>query len=344
MTAGLATQYDLLVSASRAGDVAAAAAAFYRIVGLRPRRTFEALPSEPVPAGVPMLRYGEPRRLDLIALTEGARAVAKFEDLSEERAAGLTAELRSRGLKTVQVGPYAKRFDVAVSEEARAAGLYTVIGSRGTEAEAVAEAERERSSEGTRAAGLALGYPPCCVDRFVAVEQASQAAGESINEAAIRSIEGIREPWPWPTNVLSSMSPIGFVPCRTTCGRAMAFARRVLGAAEKVDPAGSRVLKDVLQRPILFFRYSLFYVLDGAPLPGPEAIVRYRRALPNDDGTALDPWLRRWPAEELGTMLAEGDEVSLTPGTLSIRLGGARVAEWALDDPAVPLLLRFRPE
>jgi hypothetical protein len=321
---------DRLAAASRAGDVAGAAAAFHGFAGLAQRRVFDALPEEaPDAPRVAMLRTGEPRRLDLAALLEGARPVVKFPRLTPEAAARLVSELVARGVA-------AQRLD------AGADGTVAVVAARGGDPRAVLEAEADSSSEAARAAGLALGYPACCVEKYVEVQAQARVAGASVAEAAFRSIDGLREPWPWETNVLSSLSPLGFVPCRTTCGAATAFARRALGAVQKADPAGAKVVESVLQRPILFFRRELFYVLDGTPLTGPEAIVRYRRALANDDGRPADAWLRRWQAEELDAMLAEGDELALEGGALEIRRAGARVACWSVQPPG-PVLLRFRP-
>jgi hypothetical protein len=356
----LGALYDRLITSAARGDAPAAHEAFLAAVGLRARRAIDRLPSALPPRSARMLRYGEPRRIDRIALAAGARPVAKFEDLPLPDAARLERELAAEGLRSVRVGPYSKRFDVAVSGENAPrhdgaasgpkprspsepmGGLYTVIGSRGCEAEAVAEAERDRSSEGTRRAGLALGYPACCVDRFVAVERGEAARREGINEAAIRSIEGLDDPIPWEMNTLSGMAPVGFTPCRARCPEALAFARRLLGALERSDPRGFEVVKRVLLRPILFFRYPLFYLLDGEPVRrGAARAARYAHALPNDDGTGLPGVLRAFQYEEIGAALDEGDEVELDERALTVRREGAEVTRWELAGARVPRLLCF---
>jgi hypothetical protein len=208
----------------------------------------DGLPTEDPPR-VPMLRYDVPRRIDLLALRRGARAVAKFEDLSGERAGALQRSLPE--FETVLVGPYGKRFDIV--EDQRAGQLYTVIAGRGTIASEVAEAERDRSEQGTRRAGQLLGYPSCCIEMFVEV---SRDASEGINEAAIRAFA--RGPIPWQLNPLSTDSPIGFMPCSPSCRAARDFAERILNVVD--DRA---VLERTLRRPILFFRYAAFFVIEG---------------------------------------------------------------------------------
>jgi hypothetical protein len=340
MTA-LEVLYDRLFAASAAGDARAAHDAFLAVVGLRPRREATRVPTALPARTVAMRRYGEPRRIDLVALAAGARRVAKFEDLSEADAARLAARLGAEGLTVVRVGPYTKRFDVSVSDAAGAArvDLHTVIASRGAEAPAIAEAERDRSPEGTRRAGLLLGYPPCCVDAFVALAASGAAEAEGINEAAVRSTAGLDGEIPWEMNTLSHMSPVGFTPCRAACPGALAFARRLLDALGRADASGLAVVERVLRRPVLFFRYPIFYVLDGAPAPA--RAVHYAAALPNDDGTGLPPALAAWQADEIGSVLAAGDRVEIEGGALSVRRGGEVIAAWALADARVPMLLRF---
>jgi hypothetical protein len=334
--------YDRLFAASAAGDARAAHHAFLAVVGLRARREVARVPTAPPARTVAMRRYGEPRRIDLVALASGARKVAKFEDLRGHDAGRLAARLGAEGLTVVRVGPYTKRFDVSVSDDAgRAAraGLYTVIASRGAEAPAVAEAERDRSAEGTRRAGLLLGYPPCCVDAFVSASGSAAAEEAGINEAAIRSTAGLDGEIPWEMNTLSHMSPIGFTPCRAGCPGALAFARRLLDALGRADPAGLVVVERVLRRPVLFFRYPILYVLDGAPAPA--CAVGYAAALPNDDASGLPAVLAAWQEDEIGSALAAGDRLELSGGTLCIRRAGAVVAAWELADARVPMLLRF---
>lgn len=338
--------YGRLEAAAAAGDVASAAGAFHSLVGLEPRRAFAHLPvSEPV-ALVRQLVWAEPRRIDIAALLSGARDVAKFEDLSAARADSLVAEFQSRGLRTVRVGPYSKQFTVAVGSDAPSAGeaLFTVIASTGDQAARVAEAEQDRSPEGTRAAGRALGYPECCIDHFLAVSASEEAERWGVNEAAIRAWPRSDALIPWKMNPLSGMSPIGFSACSPTCPHALAFADRLLDGLGKLDPRGRATLATVLSRPVLFFRYPLFFVFDGEPLNGPLHAISYRRALLNDDGSGAAQVLRRFGDEEFGGMFASGNEVEILPDALVVRSHGAKVARWALADASVPRLFRFTRE
>lgn len=195
------------------------------------------------------------------------------------------------------------------------------------------------SAEGTRRVGLLLGYPPCCVDAFVAASGSAAAGEAGINEAAIRSTAGLDGEIPWEMNTLSHMSPVGFTPCRAGCPGALAFARRLLDALGRADPAGLAVVERVLRRPVLFFRYPILYVLDGAPAPA--RAVDYAAALPNDDASGLPAVLAAWQEDELGSALAAGDRVELSGGALAVRRAGAVVAAWELCDARVPMLLRF---
>jgi hypothetical protein len=338
----LSQLYDRIARASASGDATTAHAAFLELVGLGARREPRVVPSALPARAAPMLQYFTPRLIDRYALLGGARHVAKFEDLSVPAANKLETSLRARGLRTLRTGPYQKRFDVSVASHFGTGDLYNVISSRFDEAEAVVKAEEDRSSDGARRAGLALGYPPCCVEHFATTERSLRAQREGVNEAAIRSPLGADRDAPWEMNPLSSMAPIGFVPCSVTCHEAMSFAHRVLAAVRTADPRGRALIERVLRRPILFFRYPIFYVLDGAAVDRPGArAVRYRLALLNDAGTAIDSALRAWAYDEIGAVLERGDEVVLGEDTLEIREGARVLARWPLDDPSVPMLMRF---
>lgn len=338
----LSRLYDHIVQAPVHGDAASAHAAFLTLVGLGSRRSIREVPTVLPDRAVPMLRYFRPRLVDKYALLEGTRRVAKFEDLTAPAADAFQAELQGRGLRTVRTGPYAKRFDVTVAGAIGAGQLFNVIASHGNEADVVAEAERDRTPAGTRRAGLALGYPPCCVEHFVETEGSPRAVREGVNEAAIRSPRGQGQDAPWELNLLSSMTPVGFVPCSTTCPEAMSFAWRVLEAVREADPAGRALVETVLRRPILFFRYPVFYVFDGVAVDrrGVRG-VRYRTVAPNDDGTGSGPALHAFAHDEIGAVLEQGDEVTLGNHALEIRQQGNVLAHWDIADPDVPMLMRF---
>jgi len=310
--------------------------AFHELVGLVPRTSAPTRAAARVEL-VRQLVYAETRRIDVLALGSGARDVAKFEDLTAERAAELEADLRARGLHVLRFGPYSKHFDLAMATDTPTRGkeLFNVVASRGSiaGARAMAEAERDRSPAGTRAAGRALGYPECCIEHFIKVASSSLAQKWGVNEAAIRSWND--EPIPWQANPLSLHSPIGFTACSARCPRALAFAERLLAA---LPPDESETARRVLSRPILFFRYPLFFVLDGEVTPRG---VRYRRAFLNDDGTGAAPALHALAQAEIGSVLAMGDTIELDAETLVVARGDEEVARWTLADRRVPRLFRF---
>lgn len=328
----LAARYDRLFRAHEVGDQAEGLRAFHAIAGIADGPVAE----EGVvgPARVAWLRYDRPRRVDLLALRAGARGVAKFEDLDRNTALALARRLRADGFRTVQEGPYARRFDVALSTPMGAADRYLIAASRGTEAERVIAAERDRSPEGARRAGLLLGYPPCCVDRFVALERSPEAERDGINEAALRVLlDGPSVHWA--LHPLCSESLVGFVPCSGRCARALAFARRVFAAVERADPAGAAVLRGKLLRPMLVFRVGVFWVFDGPGEGcGRQGRVQYAQVAAQDDPSL--PWLHAWGARAVGAALAGADDVSLEGDTLVAGYGGRPVARWALSRPTVP--------
>jgi hypothetical protein len=328
----LASRYDRLREAHAGGDEDECMRAFHAVAGIADGPAAAVGGAEP--EGVRWLRYDRPRRVDRIALRAGARGVAKFEDLDWSVAIALERRLRAEGFRTARVGPYARRFDLALSTPAGSAERYLVVASRGTEAEQVIEAERDRSPAGARRAGLLLGYPPCCVERFVALERSPEAEHDGINEAALRALlDG--PPVHWALHPLCSESPVGFVPCSGRCARALGFARAVFAAVEREDPAGAAMLRRKLLRPMLVFRVGVFWVFDGTgDGGGRDGRVRYARVVAQDDPSL--PWLHAWSARAVGAALAQANVVTLGAGELVAGYDGRPVARWGLSRPTVP--------
>ena len=200
----------------------------------------------------------------------------------------------------------------------------------------VAEAERDRSAEGTRRAGLALGYPPCCVERFVAVERSAEALRDGVNEASLRAFVDTGAP-PWELNPLSSHALIGFMPCEASCPAALAFARRVYAALTRHGGVAETV-RATLARPVLFVRFPMFWVLDDARLDARKRL-RYGRAVAHDDGSL--PALGAWRDALLGDAVHHADAVSLDDRAVTLTREGSPVAAWGLRAPRVPRLVVF---
>lgn len=334
----LSTLYDRLYAASARGDARDAHLAFLEITGLEPRRDVSDVPTALPPRTVSVVRYDEPRRIDFVALERGARSAAKVEDLDAQAADAVEARLRDAGLEVVRSAPYRKRFDVPESDDLGGADLYNLYVSRGGQAREIALAERDRTPDGTRRAGLALGYPPCCVEHFVSLERSRATYDAGLNEVALRAFTGDGVV-PWELNPLSTLAPVCFTPCRAACPAALAVARGILAALRDADPAAYDAARDALRRPVLFFRFSLFWVLSGADVDG--ATVRYRDALANDDHTHAPTALAAWAWDEIGSPLAQGHELSLDGDALEVRAGGQTVARWGMPSPPVARLLRF---
>jgi len=333
--------YDRLASASAMGDDVSARQTFLAIAGLLPPEGLPNGPSHTRQCRASVLRYSVPRRIDIVALKHGARAAAKFEDLSSSRAALLARSFTAQGLHVQTVGPYQKRFDLSLTEPGSGVERYAVIASRGLEAEAIVEAERDRSPAGTFAAGVALGYPTCCVRHFVELEQSDRAAEDGINEAAIRSPAGIRGRIPWQMNPLNAFSPIGFTPCSVNCRAARVLAERVLSALRAESQMAHAAVRRALMRPVLFFRYAIFYVLDGCPVHLGE--VRYTRAVAAMESLA-PRFISTWQDQLIGSRLVAGDTIRLTEDALEVSRDGKQSARWNLDARRVPLLLQFYDE
>jgi DNA repair photolyase len=325
---GVRCDGELDLFADRRSRLARSYDRFYR--GDSPIHSIVGLsPSELAPIAEPrttsMLRYDRVREIDLVALERGVRPAIKIEDLDKGSLAEI--ETRLRGFVMVRSAPYKKRFDAPESDD-RAGALVNLYVSRDPDrARAIAEAELDRSRTGTVHAGLALGYPPCCVEAFAALERSAATYDAGLNEAALRAFAGDGRV-PWELHPLSSRAPIGFTPCARDCPAALELARRILA----VDPAYEATRRE-LERPILFFRYPIFWVLEGAKVEG--ARVRYERALLNDDGAA-PAFLRSMAHRAIGAYLERGRALSLD-GTLEIE----GVIRWELLSPRVPILFRF---
>ena len=337
----LAGRYDAFYEALRHNRHADAREAFGSIAGVEANGDPTDARTASRALSAPLIRYDVPRAIDLVALRERARDAAKFEDLTLATTRGLVEKLQRWGLHTLTVGPYTRRMDVTLSVEdaprdAALAGRYTVFAGRGDEAIRVSNAEHRRTPEGTREAGLRLGYPRCCVARFVAVEKSAEAARDGVNEAALRAFLDTGAP-PWELNPLSDLSPVGFMPCRAACPEALAFARRLLATLERVDPEAHARTRTVLSRPVLFVRYTMFWALDGAAER--EGAVRYTRAVAQDDPTLGE--LARWRDAHLGDALAEGDRVAAGERSVEVTREGATVATWRLTKPVVPRLVAW---
>lgn len=330
----LAARYDAFYEALRRKDDDVARRHFLALAGVREARARAVSGA----LAAPLIRYEVPRAIDLVALRAGARHVAKFEDLPLKTARGLREKLQREGFQTLTVGPYTRRMDVTLSvDEAPTQSAlterYTVIASRGNEARDVANAERGRTPDGTLRAGLALGYPRCCVERFVTVEQSPEAARDGVNEASLRAFLDTGTP-PWELNPLSDLSPIGFMPCRANCPGALVFARGVLAALERDAYDRTRA---VLSRPVVFIRYTMFWALDGATVH--ERAVGYTRAVAQDEPSLGE--LARWRDVYFGEALAVGDTVAIEDGVMRVVRVGEPVAAWELTEPVAPRVVSW---
>jgi hypothetical protein len=333
----LSDAYDELRRADARGDEARAGELFHGIVGLRPSdRAFP--PGSATPPRTALFRHDQPRAIDLLALRRGARDLIKVEDLTFDAAAALERRLRAEGFSVVRGGPYARRFDVALTAFGPPSH-WDVVASRGDLAERFVEAERDRTADGARRAGALLGYPRCCVEHFVALERSAEAQRDGVNEAQLRAFADGAATIPWELDPLSQHAPVGFAACSPRCPEALAFARRMLAV---LDDEARATVRRVLTRPLLVLRLPLMWVFDGARFE--DGWLRYERVAVHDHGS--HGALQAWGARTIGAALAassrlrlDGERLLIDGGLHQARAQGA--FEWALDEPRVPRLLRF---
>ncbi len=83
----------------------------------------------------------------------------------------------------------------------------------------------ESSPDYARGVGTLLGYPPCCVDRYVELRSGDEPV-ENLAAAALETAE---------PDILSHFAR-DFIPCSPTCRRAAEVGTRMLDRLDAVDP------------------------------------------------------------------------------------------------------------
>jgi hypothetical protein len=90
-----------------------------------------------------------------------------------------------------------------------------------------------------RDVGLALGYPPCCVDAYVNLAIASAAAPREPSSEEFRTAVAAYDASPlWQLNhlLLESGALATFMPCSYRCAAALDYATRVLAIVAAAVP------------------------------------------------------------------------------------------------------------
>jgi hypothetical protein len=138
---------------------------------------------------------------------------------------------------------------------------------RGALREAIA-AELARTTDGARALGGLLGYPPCCVEAFVG--RTDRRAAGLWAAAAARSERFLPR-----LNVLDHaiLSYVAFFPCRFDCPDAAARADALAALLARRHPALVSRIDAALARPRLVLAPEIQLALD----PGPDAATHHAR-------------------------------------------------------------------
>lgn len=236
--------------------------------------------------------------VEWLAFLDGAKpAVRRTEDPA--RADEVEARMRADGAAVcraaglARLGPrdvavlYAAR-DLAAAQALRDAEG-AVLPGRGGSSAADAGAHR--------AVGLALGFPPCCVDAFAArlargVDRLVEGGPGGLAEDYV----ALRAAWvPRPDArvnpflMRAGAQLVSFYPCRLDCPAAVALAARVLAAVTRRAPQAARALLATLGRSVVVAptgaRAQVALDVAGAVIRA-AAPTREGRADPDDEGLA----------------------------------------------------------
>lgn len=185
-----------------------------------------------------------------------------------------------------------------------------------------------------REMGAMLGYPPCCVEAFAALEDRSNNSAIRYAAHARTVAQGGRFE-PVLNNLFAHVLP--WFPCGYGCAPSAEAARAVLDLFAREDPGGSEALQKRLRRNVFYVDHARLVAFEGGRVEGD--VLRYTRALggvAHAEGDARSVAARFEAA--LGAALSLGDGVRLGDGRLEVFAGG-RVA--ASLDRGAPWLGRL---
>ncbi|MBI3551019.1 MAG: hypothetical protein HY077_00755 [Elusimicrobia bacterium] len=202
--------------------------------------------------------------------------------------------------------------------------------------------------------GVALGYPACCVRRYVAwiKDKGPDGAAHCDIVRRIRRFSPPRGPWPFLLNNvfygysrrtadqerhrrlekanpgldLAALNLVPWHSCSYRCPRSLAKARAIWSAMRRLVPEHAARLAACLSKPVVFWDWDRFAVLEGV---AKGSSVRYRGLRP--------------PVSELARgdarLLGSGDLVRASAEELAVFAGSRRLGKLS----GRPLLLPFGP-
>lgn len=168
--------------------------------------------------------------------------------------------------------------------------------------------------------GAMLGYPPCCVAAFAALDDRSNNSAIRYAAHARTASAGARFA-PELNNLFAHVLP--WFPCGYACAPSVEAARAVLDLFAARDPDGAATLRRRLARPVLYVDHARAVAFEGARTEGDVLRFRgaYAVATAEGDGAAV---AARFEAA-MGAALAMGDGIRVREGRVEVFEGG-RVA------------------
>lgn len=182
--------------------------------------------------------------------------------------------------------------------------------------------------------GEILGYPPCCVRAFEALDDRSN--NTALRYAALARTVAEKKGFAWELNNLFAHVLPSF-PCTYGCERAVAQARAVLAMFARRDPQGAERLRARLARPVLYVDHARLVGLAGARRGG--AAVRYDTVV---GGLSPEPGAvgARFERAVAG-VFARGDGVVDEPAALRVLAGERAVFTLARVAPMLGRVFPF---
>ena len=197
----------------------------------------------------------------------------KRECFTDAAAVADRAWLNAAGLIVAGVGivePDGRRVLFATDDEA---ALTPTLG------EAEAALRRGPDADAARTLGAALGYPPCCIDAFVA------AAGHD-DRALVAGLDGATPASPLTVWLNQPLALVSHVPCGLDCAPTRALAAAILDELDRETPGFAAAWRSLATRlHVLDHRgRGLALVGDGALATG-FTITEAVAFVPDDDDT-----------------------------------------------------------
>lgn len=165
--------------------------------------------------------------------------------------------------------------------------------------------------------GAMLGYPPCCVAAFAALDDRSN--NSAIRYAAHAATRGRFAPEL--NNLFAHVLP--WFPCSYGCAPSVEAARAVLALFAKHDPGGAAALHERLARPVFYVDHARAVAFAGARLEGDVWRYRGAYAVATAEGEGATVAARFEAA--MGAALSLGDGIRVREGRVEV-FAGSRVA------------------